>query len=136
MRRREFIAGIGSAVAWPVAARAQQPALPTIGLLDAGDLTSSLAVALREGLNEMGYVEGQNLRIEYRTADGQYDRLPALAADLVRRKVDVVFADAVPAARAAQAATTTIPIVFLVGGDPVREGLVTRLNRPERNLTG
>jgi putative tryptophan/tyrosine transport system substrate-binding protein len=140
VKRRTFIAGLGGAAAWPLVAGAQQAAKPTIGVLDAGDLTSSTttagAVALREGLNEMGYVEGQNLKIEYRTADGRYDRLPVLAAELVRRKVDAVFADAVPAAHAAQAATTTIPIVFLVGGDPVREGLVTRLNRPERNLTG
>jgi putative ABC transport system substrate-binding protein len=93
-------------------------------------------VALRQGLKEMGYVEGQNLRFEYRAVEGQYDRLPALAADLVRSRVEVILADAVPAAHAAEAATKTIPIVVLIGGDPVREGLVTRLSRPEGNLTG
>jgi putative ABC transport system substrate-binding protein len=139
MRRREFIAGLGGAVVWPLVTRAQQATTPSVGVLIAG---SSLAQdagrqgALLQGLKEMGYVEGQNLKIEYRTADGRYDRLPALVADLVRSGVDVIMADAVPATRAAQAATTTIPIVFLVGGDPIREGLVSRLNRPEGNSTG
>jgi putative tryptophan/tyrosine transport system substrate-binding protein len=141
MRRREFIAGLsGAMAAWPLAARAQQATKPLIGLLDAASFTSSVsiakAVALRQGLKETGYAEGRNLGIEYRAADGQYDRLPALATDLVRRRVDAIFADGIPATRAAQAATNTIPIVFIVGGDPIKEGLVTRLNRPEGNLTG
>jgi putative ABC transport system substrate-binding protein len=138
MLRREFIAGLGSAAAWPVAARAQQAAMPVVGFLDSGsdDRYAPLVAAVRQGLKETGYVEGQNLKIEYHAADGRYDLLPALAADLVRSRVDVIFASAVPATRAAQAATATVPIVFVVGGDPVREGLVTHLNRPEGNLTG
>ena len=138
IERREFIAGLGSAVAWPVVARAQQAAMPVVGYLDSGsdDRYAPLVAAVRQGLKETGYVEGQNLKIEYHAADGRYDLLPALAADLVRSRVDVILADAVPATRAAQAATATVPIVFVVGGDPVREGLVTHLNRPEGNLTG
>jgi putative tryptophan/tyrosine transport system substrate-binding protein len=132
MRWREFITGLGVAAAWLLVAHGQQAT--TIGLLIASLTSPSHAngmVAVRQGLKEMGYVEGQNLRIEYRAPEGQYDRLSALAADLVRSRVQVILADAVPAERAAQAATAAIPIVFLVGGDPVREGLVPRLSRPE-----
>jgi putative ABC transport system substrate-binding protein len=139
MRRREFIAGLGSVAASPPATRAQQATKSSIGILVAGDSLAQATgrqAALLQALKEMGYIEGQNLKIEYRAADGRYDRLPALAADLVHSGVDVILADAVAATRAARAATTTIPIVFLVGGDPVREGLVTHLNRPEGNLTG
>jgi putative ABC transport system substrate-binding protein len=138
MRRREFIAGLGSAVAWPVVAQAQQPAVPTVGVLNA---TSSVGyarelVAFRQGLNEGGYVEGRNVAIEYRSADGQYERLPALAADLVHRRVTVIAAFAAPSALAAKAATTTIPIVFEVGVDPAEMGLITNLSRPGGNITG
>jgi putative tryptophan/tyrosine transport system substrate-binding protein len=138
MNRREVIAGLAAAAAFPMAAHGQQAT--TIGMLIAGSLRSPShvdgMVALRQGLKEVGYVEGQNLRIEYRAAEGQYDRLPALATDLVHSRVEVILASAVPAARAAQVATSTIPIVFVIGGDPVGEGLVTRLSRPEGNLTG
>ena len=136
MRRREFIAGLVSVAAWPVLARAQQAAMPVVGFLSAASADAPWVAAFRQGLKETGYVEGQNLKIEYHAADGRYDLLPALAADLVRSRVDVIFASAVPATRAAQAATATVPIVFVVGGDPVREGLVTHLNRPDGNLTG
>jgi len=135
MRRREFIAGLGSAAASPLAARAQQPALPVIGYLGVGPVTSNLA-GLRKGLSEMGYAEGRNLAIEFHNTE-QYDRLPTLAAELVRHRVDVIFtASNFNAAQAAKAATTTIPIVFTVGVDPVETGLVASLNRPGGNLTG
>jgi putative ABC transport system substrate-binding protein len=138
MQRRDFIAGLGAGVALPFAAWAQATT-PSIGMLIAGVWPTQVGrsqIALLQGLKEMGYIEGQNLKIEYHAVDGRYDLLPALAADLVRSRVDVILADAVPATRAAQAATATVPIVFVVGGDPVREGLVTHLNRPEGNLTG
>jgi putative tryptophan/tyrosine transport system substrate-binding protein len=126
MRRRAFITLLGGAAAWPVAARAQQTAMPVIGFLSSGsadnDYFANLVTALRMGLNDGGYVEGKNIAIDFRWAEGQYNRLPALAAELVRREVAVIFAGGPPPARAAKAATTTIPIVFTTGDDPVAAG--------------
>lgn len=138
MRRRDFITLIGGGTAaWPMAARAQQPAVPVVGFLSSvspGPYMQNLA-AFRRGLGQTGFIEGQNVAIEYRWAEGNYGRLPALVAELVRRRVDVIVATG-GSGLAAQSATTTIPIVALSGGDPVREGLVSNLNRPTGNITG
>jgi putative ABC transport system substrate-binding protein len=139
LRRRDFITLLGgTAVAWPLAARAQQPAMPVVGFLHSGlpEPIAPLVAAFRNGLSEMGYVEGRNITIDYRWAEGRYDRLAGLAAELVHRQVAVILGGGPPAALAAKAATTTIPVVFVSGDDPVKSGLVAALNRPEANVTG
>jgi putative ABC transport system substrate-binding protein len=138
IHRRDFITLLGGAAAWPVAARAQQAGMPVVGFLNSASLGgyAPYVAAFRQGLKEAGFAEGQNVTIEYHWAEGQYDRLAALAADLVQRKVAVIAATSTPAVVAAKAATATVPIVFTTGGDPVKLGLVASLNRPGANVTG
>ena len=138
MNRRGFMTLLGGAIAWPLAARAQQPAMPVVGYLGPGSAVSDAfrVTAFRQGLSEAGFVEGQNVTVDYRWAEEHYDRLPAMATDLVNRHVAVIVATSTPAALAAKAASTKIPIVFETAFDPIELGLVTNLNKPGENITG
>jgi putative tryptophan/tyrosine transport system substrate-binding protein len=139
IERRKFLATLaGAAVAWPLAAHAQQRTMPVVGFLnqESAEMVSHLVTGFRKGLSETGFAENQNVAIEYRWAEGRYERLPQLAADFVNRKVTVIVAAYFPSAVAAKAATSTIPIVFISGVDPIAAGFVTSLNRPGGNLTG
>src|ERR1700738_4409097 len=138
MQRRKFITVLGGAAAWSLSAQAQQPVVPVIGLLSSASSHDygPMIATFRKALGETGFIEGQNVRIEYRWADGHYDRLPELANQLVRDQVALILAASTPAALAAKTVTKTTPIVFAIGGDPVRTGLVERLSRPGANITG
>src|SRR5262245_65245306 len=136
LKRRDFITLLGGAAAWPLVARAQQPVIALVGLLSSAQLDDRQVGAIRQGLKDAGYIEGRNLAIKYRSADSRFDRLPTMVADLVSDPVAAIVALSPPAAVATKAATTTIPIVFAMGADPVDLGLVSSLNRPGGNVTG